>query len=243
MTQGKLTALKELKKAYLQQMFPQAGERVPRVRFAGFDGEWREVRLGEVTEMYSGGTPSVSEKKYYSGNIPFIRSAEINSNTTELFLSEEGIRNSSAKMVEVGTILYALYGATSGEVGRSKIKGAINQAVLAINPNEEHNSDFIAQWLRKQKNSIVSTYLQGGQGNLSASIIKDLTISLPSLAEQTAIGNFFRKLDELIALYQRKYNLLIELKKSYLQQMFPQAGERVPRVRFAGFSGEWEQRK
>ena len=79
-------------------------------------------KLGEVSESYSGSTPSVGNKSYYGGSIPFIRSAEINSESTELFLTEEGLTNSSARMVSKGDILYALYGATSGETGRSWLK-------------------------------------------------------------------------------------------------------------------------
>ena len=218
--QRKHDGLKKLKAAYLQQMFPQAGERVPRVRFGGFVGDWEERKLYDVAETYSGGTPSVGEKGYYNGIIPFIRSAEINSDQTELFLSNEGLQNSSAKMVDAGTILYALYGATSGEVGRSKIVGAINQAILAIKPKDSYNSEFIAQWLRRQKASIVSTYLQGGQGNLSASIIKELNINIPSPEEQTIIGNFFFKLDMQIETQEQKNEILKRLKAAYLQKMF-----------------------
>src|SRR5699024_48124 len=106
-------------------------------------------------------------------------SGEINDDKTELFITEEGLNNSSAKMVSKGDILYALYGATSGEVGISKINGAINQAILAIKPKEDDNSYLIIQWLKKQKDSILATYLQGGQGNLSGSIVKELTLQLP----------------------------------------------------------------
>ena len=88
----------------------------PKRRFAGFTDDWEERKLGEVTESYSGGTPSVSNSEYYDGKIPFIRSGEINNNFTELFISEDGLNNSSAKLVSKGDILYALYGATSGEV-------------------------------------------------------------------------------------------------------------------------------
>jgi len=219
-SQRKVAGLKQLKAAYLQQMFPQAGERVPRVRFSEFTGDWNEVKVGEIAETYSGGTPSVGIKSYYNGAIPFIRSAEINSDKTELYLSNDGLKNSSAKMVNVGTILYALYGATSGEVGRSKIAGAINQAILAIEPKDNYNFEFIAQWLRRQKESIVSTYLQGGQGNLSAAIIKELHISAPLLAEQTAIGNFFCNLDTQIAAKSEKLEKLKQIKAAYLQKMF-----------------------
>ena len=157
-----------------------------------------------MSESYSGGTPSVGVKEYYGGQIPFIRSAEINSEITELFLTEEGLKNSSARLVAVGDILYALYGATSGEVGRARLKGAINQAILAIKPHTDYDSEYLAQWLRKSKHSIIDTYLQGGQGNLSGTIVKELSVDFPSLKEQKAIGGFFRQLDNLITLHQRK---------------------------------------
>lgn len=157
-----------------------------------------------MSESYSGGTPSVGVKEYYGGKIPFIRSAEINSEITELFLTEEGLKNSSARLVGVGDILYALYGATSGEVGRARLKGAINQAILAIKPHTGYDSEYLAQWLRKSKHSIIETYLQGGQGNLSGTIVKELSVDFPLLKEQQAIGDFFSRLDNLITLHQRQ---------------------------------------
>ncbi len=149
---------------------------VPELRFRGFTDAWEKRKLGNISSSYSGGTPSASNKTYYGGKIPFIRSAEINENTTELFLTAEGLTNSSAKMVTKGTLLYALYGATSGEVGISSINGAINQAILAIIPNGSVLAEFLAQWLKLQKSQIIEKYLQGGQGNLSASIVKKLAI-------------------------------------------------------------------
>ena len=161
--------------------------------------------MGEVTESYSGGTPSVGNKAYYGGTIPFIRSAEINSYVTELFLTEQGLNNSSAKMVSEGDILYALYGATSGEVGRARLKGAINQAILAILPHDGYDAEFLMQWLRKSKQSIIDVYLQGGQGNLSGAIVKELNVMFPSYCEQKKIGHYFSTFDHLITLHQRKY--------------------------------------
>ncbi|MHC5791908.1 restriction endonuclease subunit S domain-containing protein, partial [Streptococcus pyogenes] len=80
---------------------------------------------------------------------------------TELFINEVALSNSSAKMVEVGDILYALYGATSGEVSISKISGAINQAILALKPSVDFNSRFIVNFLEKEKDNILDKYLQG----------------------------------------------------------------------------------
>ena len=180
---------------------------------------WEQRKLGEVVKSYSGGTPTASNKEYYGGDIPFIRSAEINSDMTELYITQKGLDNSSAKMVEKGIILYAMYGATSGEVGISKINGAINQAILAMIPSG-YNSKIIAQYLRKNKESIIGKYLQGGQGNLSANIILDLPIQLPRIEESNQIANFLESFDNLITLHQRKLEHLQLQKKALLQQMF-----------------------
>ena len=218
--QRKFEKLTNVKKSMLEKMFPQNGSSYPEIRFKGFTDPWEQRKLGEVSESYSGGTPSVGVKEYYGGKIPFIRSAEINSEITELFLTEEGLKNSSARLVGVGDILYALYGATSGEVGRARLKGAINQAILAIKPHTGYDSEYLAQWLRKSKHSIIETYLQGGQGNLSGTIVKELSVDFPLLKEQQAIGDFFSRLDNLITLHQRELEKLQNIKKSMLEKMF-----------------------
>ncbi|MGF2994383.1 restriction endonuclease subunit S [Lactococcus lactis] len=215
----------------------------PQLRFDGFTDDWEERKLAEFTTSFSGGTPSAGNSSYYKGDIPFIRSGEINSDKTELFLTEDGLKNSSAKMVSVGDILYALYGATSGEVGISQINGAINQAILAIKPCDGYNSHFLMQWLKLQKQRIIDKYLQGGQGNLSGSIVKNLVLNVPNFEEQKKIGTFFKQLDDTITLHQRKLDLLKEQKKGYLQKMFPKNGSKIPELRFEGFTDDWELRK
>lgn len=219
--QRKLEQLKQLKEALLQQMFPQKDENVPKLRFSNFDGEWEQHKLGDVIKSYAGGTPTATKSEYYNGNIPFIRSAEINSKDTELYLTEEGLKNSSAKLVEKGDILYALYGATSGEVGISQINGAINQAILAIKPNENYDTIFIMQWLRRQKESIINRFLQGGQGNLSGAIVKSLSFHSPITSdEQFKIGKFLKIIDEIITLHQQKLEKMKLIKQSLLQDLF-----------------------
>ena len=146
-------------------------------------------------------------------------------------------------MVKPGDVLYALYGATSGEVAVSRQKGAINQAILAILPRDDCDARYITAWLRKQKGYIVTTYLQGGQGNLSGVIVKNLEVFIPSLPEQQKIGFMLSHLDSLITLHQRKYDKLCVLKKSMLDKMFPKGGSLYPEIRFAGFTDPWEQRK
>jgi len=218
--QQKHDKLSSIKKSMLEKMFPKQGETMPEIRFKGFSREWEEKFLGEIATFFSGGTPLVGVEKYYKGNIPFIRSAEINKTTTELVISESGLKSSSAKIVELGTVLYALYGATSGEVGRARVRGAINQAILAIVPKAKICPEFLANWLKKNKENIVNTYLQGGQGNLSGEIVKNLTLKLPVFEEQIAIGNYFQKLDILINQHQQQITKLNNIKQACLSKMF-----------------------
>ena len=106
------------------------------------------------------------------------------------------MNGSSTRLVSKGDILYALYGATSGEVGRARLEGAINQAILAIKPMDNYDAEYLSQWLRKSKRNIVETYLQGGQGNLSGVIVKELVVDVPSYNEQQISGQYFAMLSE-----------------------------------------------
>ena len=211
----------------------------PQLRFQEFEGEWSEKQFGRIAKFFSGGTPSSTDKKYYTGSIPFIKSGEISAHITEQFISEAGLKNSSAKLVRDGDLLYALYGATAGEVSISKINGAINQAILCIRSNE--NNQFIYNLFLKRKERLLATYLQGGQGNLSAQIIKNLNISLPQLPEQQKIASFLSAVDKKIQQLTQKKELLEKYKKGMMQKIFSQE------IRFRDENGEdypkWEERK
>lgn len=217
---SRLSSLKQIKAASLLNMFPQKGETVPRVRFKGFQGEWVRQRLGDISASFSGGTPAVSVSDYYGGNIPFIRSGEIHEDRTQLYITQAGLNNSSAKIVEKGTILYALYGATSGDVGISKLRGAINQAILAIEPTKDIDNFFLAGFLQSYKNRIINELLQGGQGNLSGSLVKKILLAIPSLPEQRAIASYFTALDAQITLHRERLEKLKQIKAACLEKMF-----------------------
>lgn len=212
----KLELLEQQKKGYMQKIFSQE------LRFKDEKGNnypnWKSYQLGEITKTFSGGTPKSNNSNYYNGDIPFIRSGEISKQFTELKITENALNNSSAKLVGKGDLLYALYGATSGEVAISKINGAINQAVLCIKSEESIN--FLLNFLRLQKQHILKTYIQGGQGNLSASIVKGITIKLPCKEEQTKIGNFLDKVEILIEKQTNKVESLKQRKQGLLQKMF-----------------------
>lgn len=216
----------------------------PKIRFKGFEGEWKRQSLGDISASFSGGTPAVSVSDYYGGNIPFIRSGEIHENRTQLYITQAGLNNSSAKIVEKGTILYALYGATSGDVGFSKLRGAINQAILAIEPTKKYiDRIFLVGFLQSYKHRIINELLQGGQGNLSGSLVKKILLAFPSLPEQRALASYFTSLDAQIAASTSRLSSLKQIKAASLLNMFPQKGETVPRVRFKGFQGEWKKVK
>jgi type I restriction enzyme S subunit len=212
----KKALLEAYKKGVMQQLFTQA------LRFKDDQGnefpDWEEKTLGEICNCFSGGTPTSGKRDYYGGSIPFIRSAEIAAESTALFLTEKGLRESAAKMVEAGDLLVALYGANSGEVGISKITGAINQAILCVRTKQSVR--FLYFWLEFSKQSIVNTYLQGGQGNLSGRIVQALNIAVPSVCEQTKIANFLTALDRKIETVAAQIAHTQTWKKGLLQQMF-----------------------
>lgn len=214
-----VSAWEERKKGVMQKLFSQE------VRFKADDGsdfpDWEEKRLGDICKTFSGGTPKSGEVRYYeNGTISFIRSGEIHDEKTELFITEEGLNESSARMVYIGDILYALYGATSGEVDISKINGAINQAILCIRPVNNYEKKFLVEILRYKKEYILRTYLQGGQGNLSAKIIQNLHFDFPCADEQQKIADCLSALDTVIQKQKETLEKWQELKKGLLQQMF-----------------------
>ena len=198
---------------------------VPNLRFPEFQGEWEKCKLSEICTFFSGGTPSSSNKDFYGGNIAFIRSGELHADSTELFITQAGFDSSSAKMVEVGDLLLAMYGATSGDIAVSKIKGAINQAILCIRTKQ--NKKFIESVWNKHVSKNLRKYLQGGQGNLSADIVKGISFFFPTLKEQEKIANLVSLLDERIATQNKIIGKLQSLIKGLNDTLYAQHGDEV----------------
>lgn len=190
----------------------------PAIRFRGFTEPWKTYKICDIATMYSGGTPTTSKKEFYGGNIPFVRSGEIHNEKTELFITELGLKNSSAKLISKGDILMAIYGATSGEIDISQINGAINQAILCIHTTS-YKYFFKYSWMRNV-NRIIDLYLQGAQGNLSAQLVKEVDMLFPENTEQEKIGNFFREQDENIRYAQLQITKLRNIKQACMQKMF-----------------------
>jgi type I restriction enzyme S subunit len=200
-----------------------------------FPCDWDLALLGKQCRTYSGGTPSRTRREYFGGGIPWIKSGELNQTwiySTEETLSESGARSSSAKYVEPNTLIYALYGATAGVVGVAKIKALINQAVLAIVPGDRISSDYLFRYLEHNKGRILARYVQGGQPNLSAEIVKNLKIPVPSLPEQKKIATILGTWDEAIASTGKLIEAKQKLKKGLMQQLL------TGKKRFDGFKGQ-----
>jgi type I restriction enzyme S subunit len=212
----KKALLKQYKKGVMHELF--SGQ----LRFKDEKGkdypDWEEKRLLEFCTFFSGGTPSSTNKKFYSGTIPFIGSGNIYDSEVFNFITEEALNSSSAKIVEEGDLLYALYGANSGEVAISQIEGAINQAILCIRTKE--SIEYLYYVLLGNKDNIVAKYLQGGQGNLSAQIIKKLKYNFPSQSEQQKIATYLSRIDTKLEAVNSQITQSQSFKKGLLQQMF-----------------------
>ena len=220
----------------------------PAIRFAEFAGAWEQRKLGELYEKAgSGGTPNASNASFYMGTIPFLGISDIKGRyitKTAKHISEKGLKSSAAWMVPSGAISLAMY-ASVGKVGITSVELATSQAFYNMVFASSSLRNFIFSRLEKASDNdewlpLVST---GTQSNLNADKIKNWCISVPNSNEQKLVGEFFKKLDNLLTLHQRKYEKLLNIKKSMLEKMFPKEGEVVPEIRFKGFTGAWEQRK
>jgi len=177
---------------------------------------WIWTKIGEIAETTSGGTPSRKHPEYYQGNIPWIKSGELNDKfilVAEEPISEEGLRNSSAKIFPRDTLLIAMYGATIGKTGILGIDAATNQAICAILPfNNIFTPKFALYWLQSQRQNLIKQGFGGAQPNINQGVIYNLSFPLSPLPEQqrivSAIEERFTILDAVAtALRQNKQKL------------------------------------
>lgn len=219
--------------------------RVPKLRFPGFADEWEQRRLRELGTIITGNTPSTAVPGYYSDDgIVWVTPTDISENIT--FDSARKLSKLGQQIGRVApknTILVTCI-ASIGKNTMLGNTGSFNQQINGLTTNENKNDPYFLLtesflWSAQMKKLAASGTMQ----IVNRTEFSELKTWLPALTEQKQIGAFFENLDNLITLHQRKSEHLQKLKKSLLQKMFPKKGEKVPELRFPGFTDTWEQRK
>ena len=165
------------------------------------NGKYPIKKIREITETTSGGTPASSNDNYYKGGtIPWINSGELNKGIiteAENFITEEGLKNSSAKYVPENSVLVAMYGATVGQVSLLKLRATTNQAVCAVLPNEVTTPEYLWYSLRIKKDYFIKKSSGGAQHNINQGIVKETEIPIPPLDLQNQFADFVKHIDKL----------------------------------------------
>ncbi|WP_416454801.1 restriction endonuclease subunit S [Streptococcus thermophilus] len=203
--QHKLDKLKDLKKAYLSEMFPAEGERVPKRRFPGFEGEWEEKKLGEMSNITAGGDVD-KDKLLTKGNYPVLANAHTNEGIIGYY--EENYQIEAPAVTVTGR----------GDIGFAKArKENFTPVVRLLSIKSKHNVDFLAEAINQNKVIFEST----GVPQLTIPKLSNYKIYFPTeVDEENSIGNFLVSLDSLITLQQQKLDKLNDLKKAYLNELF-----------------------
>lgn len=192
---------------------------------------WKKEPLGKICKTTSGGTPSRKNQSYYqNGTIPWVKSGELENNiitTSEEFITEEGLLNSSAKIFPAGTLLIALYGATIGKLAFLEIDAATNQAVCGIFQNENVSLKYLYYYLLFQRPNLIKQGVGGAQPNISQTILKKLEISYPdSITEQqrivARIEELFSELDKAVGTLKTIKEQLDVYRQAVLVDIFSQ---------------------
>lgn len=181
------------------------------------------AKLGDIFEISSGGTPSKSHPEYYGGDIPWVKTGDLKKEylyEVEDFITEEGLKNSSAKMYESDTVLIAMYGATIGATSILKMNACTNQACAAFKKNEQVIPEYLYYFLRSQKDKFVKDGVGGAQPNISAGYLKKVEMELPSIDEQRIIVNILDKISNIIVNRNQEMISLDDLIKARFVELF-----------------------
>ena len=210
---------KQFKKALMQNLL------AAKIRFPEFQDEWREIKLKDICiKMRSGGTPKSTNRKFYNGNIPFVK---INDMTlagkyiygTQAKITEEGLENSSAWLVPKNSLIYSMY-ASFGFVSINKIEVATSQAMMCIIPNlSKVTLEYLYYFLDDFQKNVCSFVETGTQGNLNAEIVKNFKIKLPNLNEQQKIAEVLTACDDEVNLLNLKLENLKKQKQGLMQKL------------------------
>ena len=177
-------------------------------------------RIGDIISISSGGTPKRDNPLYYqNGTIPWVKTGDLKgkySNYPSEFITEDALKNSSAKIFPKGTVLLAMYGATIGECSILNFDAATNQACAALLPNKDVDENYLYYFLSSYKSEFIKLGVGGAQPNISAGIIKNIQIPLPSLSEQKRIADLLDAADSL----RQKDKALLQKYDQLAQSLF-----------------------
>lgn len=223
-------------------------QRFPRIRFDGFLGDWEGKTLADVSIVERGkfSARPRNDPKFFGGSMPFIQTGDITN--SELFLTNytqtlnpDGILVS--KVFPQKTILITI-AANIGDTAITTFDIACPDSVVAIQADENQSNVFFLKYILDLKHAFLNDCAtQNAQKNINLQVLNPLEIKLCSLSEQTHLGNFFRRLDSQIAESRAVLEKSCQLKKAMLAKMFPANGEKIPKIRFKGFEGEWREWK
>ncbi|WP_245169424.1 restriction endonuclease subunit S, partial [Enterococcus faecium] len=225
-----------------------SNETRPEIRFPGFTEDWEQRKVFEISKVtYGGGTPKTNTKEFWNGNIPWIQSSDLEINrlfnvSPKKKITNEAVKKSAAKIIPPNSIAIVTRVGV-GKLALMPFEYATSQDFLSLS-ELQIDSYFgifsLYSMLQKELKNIQGTSIKG----MTKSDLLEKKVTIPKKCEeQQKIGNFFKQLDDTIALHQRKLDLLKETKKGFLQKMFPKNGAKVPEIRFPGFTDDWEQRK
>jgi type I restriction enzyme S subunit len=200
--------------------------------------DWEVTTIGDIAYVSSGGTPSRTNPSYWDGSIPWVTTTQIDFNViadAEQFITQNGLKNSAAKLFPPGTLLMAMYGQgkTRGKVAILGIEATTNQACAAISLSERIEHSYIFHYLISQYESIRDLSNTGNQENLNGLIIKSIEVALPPKEEQRAIAQALSDVDALIAALDQLIAKKRHLKTATMQQLL------TGKQRLPGFGGEW----
>ena len=232
-------------------------KKVPELRFKGFTDDWEERKLGDTETHFTDGNygesyPSAKDMSDKANGIPFLRGSDFSNgyldSSNANYIKPEKHAELTSGHIKQDDIVLAVRGSlgTLGYATKENEGWNINSQLAILRTNKSEISGmFLIQYLlgSKGQKEIFSRNTGTALKQLPIKQLKDIPVPVPTLLEQQKIGNFFKELDNTIALHQRKLDLLKEQKKGYLQKMFPKNGAKVPELRFAGFADDWEQRK
>ncbi len=217
----------------------QEKTREPEIRFAGFTGAWEQRKLREIATFINGRAYSQNEL-LSAGKYRVLRVGNFYTNDSWYYSNLELADKYYALN---GDLLYT-WSATFGPHIWTGNKVIYHYHIWKVELSESLEKYFAVQLLERDKNKILNDKNGSTMVHVTKSGMENEEVVIPfSVLEQQKIGNFFKKLDSLLTLHQRKYEKLLNIKKSMLEKMFPKEGEVVPEIRFKGFTGAWEQRK